>query len=486
MITGDYWQLHERASLERLDGAAVRLLTGTGCRIPHEGLLARLEAAGCRVDRGAQRCYFSETLIREALGHLAQNPAPGVEIPAGRSPRPAEHQGGNFPHLLEWPSGRRRLATAQDVVDMARLGHVLGEFSTVGKVLTCSYIDQRVEPLWSAVTLSSITDKPIGGGEIFYPELVEPLVRMGEVLSGIPGDSFLVSSCDFFISPLVLDGKQAACFLEKRRVGLPNVPGTMAISGISAPVTLAGTVAVALAELIAGWTIGYVVDPSLPAGGITATGSLDLRTMAACFGSPEALLQDATVVQASRRLYGIPVWAAVGYVDCKHPGLEATFQKMLPLVAAPFGLSRLPGGGGLLSAGQDYSPVQHLLDLEMSQAVQRFWASYEISEDTLALELVESVCRAPRTDFLSTDHTFSHYRAEQWYPRWLDRTLWQGTSYEIESEPAMLARIDAYCQEARARYEPPDPDQAKQAELERILRTYERQLPGISPTPLPV
>ncbi len=484
MIDGSYWNLHDDQTLARLDRAAVRLLTDTGCRLEHAGLLGLLARAGCEVDHGERRCRFPEALIREALAHLSQSPASEVQIPTGWSPHLRLHQGGNFPHLLEWPSGRRRLATPQDVVEVAQLGHVLDEFLTVGKTLTCAAIDQRIEPLWSALTLARVTDKPIGGGEIFYPETIEPLVRMGEVLSGTPGDTFLVSSCDFFISPLLLDGKQAACFLEKRRFGLPNVPGTMAISGMSAPVTLAGTVAVALAELLAGWTIGYVVDPSLPAGGITATGSLDLRTLAACFGSPEALLQDATIVQAARRLYGISVWAATGYVDCKHPGLEAVFQKMLPLVAAPFGLSHLPGGGGLLSAGMDYSPVQHLLDAEMTKAVERFWGGYEVNEETLAIDLIEQVAGTEKTDFLGSDHTLTHYRAEQWYPRWLDRSLWQGSEHEVRAEQKMLERVDQYCREAVARYEPPELDREKLVELERIFRAYERQVLGRNDTPL--
>ena len=78
----------------------------------------------------------------------------------------------------------------------------------------------------------------------------------------------------------------------------------------------------ALAELMAGWVLGYAVNPDLPAGGIVSTGSLDMRTLSACFGSPEAMLQDVSVVNICRRLYGIPVHAAVGYTDCKgvwHP-----------------------------------------------------------------------------------------------------------------------------------------------------------------------
>jgi trimethylamine--corrinoid protein Co-methyltransferase len=485
MITGELWRLHDDETLLRLEAGALRLLTGTGCRIEHEGMLRLMEGAGCRVDFAARRCFFTENLIREALAHLGQPPATTVEIPSGWSPRWQSYMGGNYPHLLDWPSGERRLATPEDVAQIAKLGHVLDEFPFVGKTLTCAALDQRIEPLWSALTLARITDKPIGGGEVFYPEIVEPLVEMGEVITGRRRDPFLVSACDYFISPLILDGQQAACFLEKRRISLVNMPGTMAISGISAPVTIAGTVAVGLAEMIAGWTIGYVVDPTIPAAGLTATGSMDMRTMAACFSSPEALLQDATIVQASRRLYGINVRAATGYVECKRPGLEATFQKMLPLVAVPLGLNRLPISAGLLSAGQDYSPLQALLDAEMTKAVERFWGSYEVSEDTLGLELIEQVCRAGKTDFLTTDHTVSHYRAEQWYPRWLDRSLWQGTAYEAGAEQEMLERINTYCREAIARYEPPQLDREKLAELERIFRAYERQWLGSNPTPLP-
>lgn len=478
MIRGELWELHDDDTLRRIDAAAMRLLTGTGVRIVHEGLLDLMEGAGCRVDRSTMRCRFSENFIREVVEHFRTNPPADVEIPPGWNPQNSLGHAGSYPHLLDWPSGRRRLATKRDVVDMAKMAHVLDEFKVVGKVLTCCEVDQRIEPLWAAVRLAEITDKLIGGGEIFEANYIEPLVRMGEVLSGKSGDASLVTSCDFFISPLVFDRKQAECFLEKRRFGLPIVPGTMPISGMSAPVTPAGTVAVAVAELLAGWAFGYVVSPDLPAGGGVSSGSMDMRTMAACFGSPEAILQDLAAVQVCRRLYGIGIWAAVGYVDCKRPGIEATFQKMLPLAAAPMGIGGDPGGGGLLSAGQDYSPVQHLLDAEIGKAVERIRGHFEVNDDTLAVELVEQIAASGRTDFLQTEHTLEHFRAEQWYPKWFNRRLWQGTEHETEAERKMLERIDAHCKDAIRRYEPPGVDQSKVAELRKIYRAAERSILG--------
>ena len=482
MILGEHWKLHDDVTIQKIDAAAVRLLTRSGARIEHDGLLDMLEGAGCRIDRSGRRCCFTERLVRDVIGHVGGKTTEDVKLPAGWNSQVHMGHGGNFPHLVDWPSGRRRLATRQDVIDMAKMGHSLPEFTHVGKVVTTHEVDHRVEPLWDALQLARITDKPIGGGEIFHADYIEPLVRMGEVVTGRPGDTSLVAACDFFISPLILDPNQAACFVEKRRFGIANVPGTMPVAGMSSPVTVAGTVVVALAELIAGWVLGYLVNPDLPAGGIVSTGSLDMRTLAACFGSPEAMLQDVSVVNICRRLYGIPVHAAVGYTDCKRPGLEAAFLKMLPLVGIPFGTDQRIGGGGLLSAGQDYSPVQHMLDTEMEKAVQRFWGHYEVSEDTLAVELTEQVMRAAATNFLDTDHTARHFGAEQWYPRWFDRTRWQGDEVERQGERRMLERIDRYCKDAIANYQKPDIDPVKIAELKNIFLAAEKQILGSNVT----
>jgi trimethylamine---corrinoid protein Co-methyltransferase len=482
MILGEYWKLHDDATIRKIDTAAVRLLTRSGARIDHEGLLEMLEGAGCRTDRAARRCYFTERLVRDAIGHVGGKTTDDVHLPVGWSPQTRMSQGGSFPHLVEWPSGRRRLATRQDVIDMAQMAHSLPEFSGVGKVLATHEVHQRIEPLWHALQLAQITDKPIGGGEIFHADYIEPLVRMGEVLTGESGDTSLVAACDFFIAPLILDPNQAACFLEKRRFGIPNVPGTMPISGMSAPVTIAGTVAVAVAELMAGWVLGYVVNPDVPARGIVSSGSLDMRTTTVCFGSPEAMLQDVSVVNICRRLYGIPVHAAVGYTDCKRPGLEAAFLKMFALLGVPFGTDQWISGWGLLSAGQDYSPVQHMLDSEMEKSVERFRGHYEVNEETLAVELTEQMMRAGTTNFLDAEHTFRNYAAEQWYPRWLDRTPWQSDEYERGAEAKMLERIDRHCKDAIARYRPPDVDPAKVAELRRIFLAAEKQILGSNVT----
>ena len=482
MIRGQDWELLDKEALSRIDGAAVRLLQRSGCRIENERLLDLLEGAGCRVERSSQRAFIPESLVRRVLeraGGQTLNLDQRLPDANWNLPGWLRHTG-SYPHLLDWPSGRRRLATRRDIVNMARMAHVLDEFGVVGRVLTCSEVAPRIEPLWTTLQLARTTDKPLADGELFMAEHVAPLVRMGEILTGRPGDVSLVVPADFFIAPLILDQKQAELFLEKRRFGVRVMPGTMPISGMSAPVTPAGTVMVAVAELLAGWVLGYVVNPALPVTGVVASGSLDMRTANASFGSMEALLQDAATVQLCGRLYGIPVIAATGYVDSRRPGLDAVFQKLLPLVSAPFGTCFQNTSPGLLSAGQDYSPVQHLLDAELDKAVARFLTAFEVNDQTLAEELtVERTLNARRkdggrTDFLDTSHTLEHWCRTQWYSRWLEESRpWQGAAAERSAERRLLARIDAYWRDAVRRYKPPALDPAKLRELEAVVRAAE-------------
>ncbi|MHC4717131.1 MAG: trimethylamine methyltransferase family protein, partial [Planctomycetota bacterium] len=117
-------------------------------------------------------------------------------------------------------------------------------------------------------------------------------------------------------------------------------------------------------------------------------------------------------------------------------------------------------------------------------AVDRFRGHYEVNDETLAVELIERSMRSAATNFLDTEHTFRHYAAEQWYPRWFDRTRWQNGQYERDAEPRMLERIDRYCKDAIRDYQRPDIDPARIAELKRIFLAAEKQILGRNVTAL--
>ena len=103
MKVGEIWKLHDDAALQRIDEAAVRLLTKSGCRIEHERLLGMLEGAGCRIEASSMRCYFPEKFVRDAIECLGGRAGEKVEVQSGGNPQHRSAVGGNYPHLLDWP-----------------------------------------------------------------------------------------------------------------------------------------------------------------------------------------------------------------------------------------------------------------------------------------------------------------------------------------------------------------------------------------------
>lgn len=476
MIQGKIWNLHDDKALRKIEETAFKILTKNGAEIRHEEIIKLLGEAGCKIDKNSFRVYFTEKLIREATKNFGSLPEFDITIPERWTPANKTATAGYYPHFLDWPSCKRQLANIEIVTDNIKMAHMLPEFEKVGSAMVCSEIDQRMEPIWYIVKIMELTNKPIALGEVMYAENIKHLVRLGEIYSGKSNDTCFVANCDFCISPLRFGRRTLECMIEKSKYKVRHGPGTMPISGLSGPVTIAGTSAIALAELMAGWAIYYLLDPEIPAGGITATGSLNMRTGSASFGSPEAILQDLTVVQIARRFYGINVGAAYNYIDAKRPGINAVFERFLPLIVLPFE-GRAPfGTRGLLSAGQDYCPVQQFLELDMQTAIERVLGTYEVSEKTLALDLLGEVMSKEGETFLDKEHTLYNYKSEQWYSKWLDHSLWQGEKIEKESEYKMMKRIDAYWKDAVRRYKQPDVDQKRLQEAKKILKAAKDEM----------
>jgi len=480
-ISGKLWHILDDKGVADIGNAALLLLTRTGARVEHPGMLDQLHAAGCRVDHRAQRCFFNDRLLGDAVtkfgGHPPDKPAAPPPPWSGWHPNARLGQVGSHPHLLEWPHCRRRLATANDVCNMVKMAHVLDEFSPIGQALTCCEVSPALEPLWNAVTRLSLTTKPLAAGEVMHPQTIPFLAELGRIYSGKPALRF-IASCDFIVSPLHFGRRVVECMIEKSRLGVTHQPGTMPISGASTPVTIAGTVTVAVAELLAGWALYYLLDPNIRAWGTVASGHLDMKTGRACFGSPEALLQNVATIEVCRRRFGMYVGMAANYVDCKVPGLDAAYSKMMPLVASPLVGWGCLCGDGLLSAGQDYSPVQHLLELDFLQGLGQFCQGFVTDADTLAVDLTDDVARRANGSFTDTDHTLKHFRG-QWHPRWLDRTPWRGEALEQDHERKMLSAIDACVRDAIARYEPPAVDTDKLAAARELLKRAEVELAGV-------
>jgi trimethylamine--corrinoid protein Co-methyltransferase len=69
---------------------------------------------------------------------------------------------------------------------------------------------------------------------------------------------------------------------------------------------------------------------------------------------------------------------------------------------------------GMFSTGCAVSFAQLVMDAEVFGLLKRYRRGIEVSDDTLAVDLISKV--GSWGAFLEEEHTLAHYRQENWYP----------------------------------------------------------------------
>jgi trimethylamine---corrinoid protein Co-methyltransferase len=111
------------------------------------------------------------------------------------------------------------------------------------------------------------------------------------------------------VSPLQLPAQASDISLGTARAGLPHSVLSMCMSGGSSPQTLAGTLVLHNAEVLAGITLVQLAVRGAPVLYSSSTTAMDLRLGSASVGMPETGLLNACIGQIARR-YAIPSWVA--------------------------------------------------------------------------------------------------------------------------------------------------------------------------------
>ncbi|MHB0878103.1 MAG: trimethylamine methyltransferase family protein, partial [Anaerolineae bacterium] len=289
-------QIVDREGLSRIAGAVIAILSKQGVRIEHEGAWEAVRASGsAAMDDGERVARFSESAIATFLEtrpdqgqHRLEQPTPstygtsvGFEID---------------PYYYDYPTRTARLGTRADVIAMAALGEMLPEVKSVGAAVVMNDVDPRLEAVESLVTVALHTSKPVSAVSL-YPQENRYFADIATILYGTEQSHRYIGTGGFLTSPMTLGARVGDLMFAAKEWGMNHASSaTMAIAGMSAPVTPVGCAAMGAAEILGGWLVAKAVNPGLQSySGGTATGMLDMRTMRACFGTPECALQDALI-----------------------------------------------------------------------------------------------------------------------------------------------------------------------------------------------
>ena len=436
------------------------ILERVGVVVPHAEVLRRFADCGADVAWEEQRVRIPPALVARSLAQAGKqftlygrDPSRTAAFGCGRR---------NYNSIagealwVETLGGDRRYATLADVALAACVGDALGSINVVGAMADPQEIPVAYRCVAVMATLLRNTTKPF---TFWYHDRASARY-LNEMLIAVRGDRQRAAAyplCYPFlepISPLRFPFHGVDLLFETATLNLPVPIGPMAQMGLSAPATIAGTLAQENAEILAGLCITQLIRPGLPVcyGGICH--AFDMRTTQLTFAGPEQAIFGVAMTQIGKH-YGLPVYINVG-LTLKRADTQAGLEAGVTLALGP---ARTSSG----TWDQRRGPGRLLDILVLQDEVIAYVESIlrEIGFSDEALGFAEIAAVGPGGSFIDRG-TARHFRRELWFPRLLDRDYYQ--AWRDAGALLRSTATGAWSAPAQPHPEPLSPD------LDRALR----------------
>ncbi|MHA2175555.1 MAG: trimethylamine methyltransferase family protein [Candidatus Hodarchaeales archaeon] len=202
---------------------------------------------------------------------------------------------------------------------------------------------------------------------------------------------------------------------------------------------------------------------------------MDPRSAQIALGAPEAGLMNVLTAQMAR-IYKMPSRGTAGCSESKlldaQAGQESAQNALLASLA---GINLIVDAfGGLGSGVQANSYAAMVFHNENLRAVSRILRGIEISDETLALDVIDEI--GPEGHFLSHGHTLDHFRKEYFFPKLFDRTDFEGFEKGLMKD--LSERSYDTAAKLLANHEPVPLDKDLETELDKITTRIKKKYVG--------
>lgn len=303
--------------LDEIHLGTLEVLEETGVFVEDETALEIFGDHGADVDLGEKIVKIPPYMVEEAT-----RLAPSKVILAGRDPKHDLVLKSNRVHFTNFSegvkvndihTGENRDPVKQDLIDSARVIDYLPEIDFCEKALGAHDVDQAAVALHNAEAYLTNTTKHCAFGPV-NGMLLNKIIEMAVAIAG-GIKAFkkrpLVSFTTCPVSPLKLIRDCCEIIMESARNNVVCNILSMAMSGGTAPVTLAGTLVNHNAEILSGITLAQLTRKGAPVIYGSSTTAMDLKMAAATVGTPECALISGAVARLAR-YYALPSYVAGG------------------------------------------------------------------------------------------------------------------------------------------------------------------------------
>ncbi len=457
--------------LGQFRSATLEILEETGIHCPSERAREIYASNGAKVNHETQIVHIPPEVVLKAMSS-----APRFYNMGARSPGHDIHLDGKALYCatdgcgvetIDFVTRQRRRSCKEDIAKMARVSDYLSSVGFYWPIVSAQD-HPTLAPLHELDASWNNTVKHVQTETVMDEKMAEYAVEMATVIAGSkenlrnrPPLSSLICT----IAPLAQDrdGMEAALVLA--RAGIPVGFMSMANTGSTGPVTIAGLLAAADAEIVAALVLLQMAYPGTPVYHSMMPGIMNPRTGAYMSTAWEIDIAYAIGVELAH-MWGVPTLAAVFGPDAQTPGWQSGAEVGSGLLLNALCGAETGSGMGLLESCTVLYPEELILASDIYHRVRITAEGLDTSRTAMALDVIKEI--GPRGNFLRHRHTRDHLRRL----RFSELTS-QAASNGDFRDPVQLAsqKVDWIIEN----HHPQPLDDHQRAEFEQILASAEKK-----------
>jgi len=458
--------------LDKLQGATLDILENIGVKFMSEKALDILSSHGAQVDKSTQIVKMKRDLV-----HKAMKTVPRYFTLGARAPEYDLHledgttyfaTDGCGVEVVDLDTGVPRPSTKADVGMTALIADALPSIGLYWPMVSAQDCGEtsplhELQAGWNNTVKHFQSETIMGGREAQYAiEMATVVAGSKEALRKRP----ILSSLICTVSPLMQDKSGIEAAMNFAEAGIPVGLLSMPTLGSTAPITQAGALAMADAEIISATVLLQLMYPGCPVYHSIMQAWTDMRT-GAYVSYPRDARGRYGVVDIAHH-WGMPSLGACYGTDSLTPG---TWQSAAEPALDPFlaGLvsPEIVTGMGLARTYTRLFPEQIILDDDLYQRARAYMQRMDVDDETIAMESIRNV--GPGGHFLAQKHT----------RKYMKTSLVRGVTHELDEHSKYRDPHEVARERVRAilqNHKPEPLDKNQDRELTRILAAADKEL----------
>jgi trimethylamine--corrinoid protein Co-methyltransferase len=398
----------------RVHEASLEILKNVGVLVKNEKARAIYAKHGCKVDSETEIVKFPRKVIEDhrkafvpTFTFMGRDPTFDRTIPNGR---PVVVTGSSAPNIIDPRTGEERRATSTDIANIAFLINELPGFDVFSISTLAADAPEGLFSLSRFYPALKNCLKPVRSNTPNMKELLQVL-ELGAIIAGSKEAYYERPIINHHycpvVSPLTMEVESTEAVLYLTEQGLPVYGSIVPNAGMTAPMTLLGTLVLGNAEFLALSVLMQMVRPGTPLIYAVLSTVADMRTGSYAPGAIETgILQMAHSQMA--QFYNVPSGGYIGLTNAHTDDAQSGYETGMNTTAALLVGTDMLNMGGLLGSLMAFDFGKAVIDNEIALMLKHIKRGIEFSEEELSLDLIAEV--GPGGTYMDKVHTMRHMR----------------------------------------------------------------------------